>query len=227
MFLVDWVLVRYIAAWVWDFVGRAPESAVGWRWKVGYADEEVVVRVSRGWDVGLGEGWWEGEGEGEVFQDRIMPAVERNLVRAKTGYMMMDKNWDLDFAAMVRAHGLVRAGEVGMAEFRKMVLVYSEVHGWLVWPVWKLDEGCQDEGRRRKIIVFKDKLTAMGKESLFFRWVELIQFETSQPGGFNSARQADALKKAKQLFESQGVDFERFWTEVGGVQGLPGMETVT
>lgn len=72
--------------------------------------------------------------------------------------------------------------------------------------------------------MFKDKLTSMGKENLFFSWVELIQFETSQPGGFTKDRQTRTMGRAKELFEAQGVDFDQFWKEVGGTDGLPGME---
>ena len=63
----------------------------------------------------------------------------------------------------------------------------------------------------------------MGKESLFFRWIELIQYESSQPGGFIPQRQADAVSKAKQLFENAGVDFEEFMHSIGGLDGVPGL----
>ena len=120
---------------------------------------------------------------------------------------MLDKSWDLDYAGMITAHSLVSSGKMNISDFEKTVIVYSETHGWLVWQVYKLDEGNQEDGRK-KLILFKDRLTAIGKENLFFRWIELLQYETSQPGGFTPERQVDAMKKAKQLFESQGVDFD-------------------
>ena len=64
----------------------------------------------------------------------------------------------------------------------------------------------------------------MGKENLFFRWVDLLQYETSRPGGFTEERQAETLGKAKQVFEEQGVDFDELWDEIGGPRGMPGME---
>lgn len=73
-------------------------------------------------------------------------------------------------------------------------------------------------------MAFKDRLTAIGKENLFFRWIELIQYESSQPGGFTPERQQDAVVKAKELFERQGVDFEQFIKDIGGLDGIPGLE---
>ena len=82
----------------------------------------------------------------------------------------------------------------------------------------------QEEEGRRKIVAFKDELTSLGKESLFFRWIELVQFESSQPGGFTPDRQQKTMEKAKEMFESQGVDFDKFWAKIGGMQGMPGMD---
>jgi hypothetical protein len=225
MFFIDFALARFVLAWPLDFfLGGSAGSPVKWRRSVGYQEKEIVVRRSRRWDETLPKNWLDEEADGTVYKERIMPAVDKKWCRDKTSYLMIDKNWDLDFAGMVTAHDLVKQGKATLEDFQKSVIVYSEDHGWLVWPLWKLDEGSEEEARK-KIVVFKDKLTAMGKENLFFRWVELIQFETSQPGGFTPERQAHTMKQAKELFESQGVDFDQFWKEIGGVQGLPGMST--
>lgn len=234
MFLFDWTLLRFIGPWPLDFFFGAPANPTSWRRAVGFQDREVVVRVSRKWDKALLPGWvgdqkCEKEKEG-VFRDRIMPAIEPKWLLAKTGYLMMDKNWDLDFAAMIVAHDLVstsdQTGKLNLDDFRKTVILYSELHGgWLVWAVHKLDAsaaGTQEVGRQ-KIVAFKDRLTAMGKENLFFRWIEIVQYESSQPGGFTPERQAVAMKKAKEAFVGQGVDFERFWKDVGGMEGMPGL----
>jgi hypothetical protein len=63
----------------------------------------------------------------------------------------------------------------------------------------------------------------MGKESLFFRWVELIQYESNAPGGFTQERQIAAAEKVKKMFEDQGVDFEVFEKEIGGMNGMAGV----
>jgi hypothetical protein len=223
MLFIDFTLAKFVLPWPMEFFAGSPGSPVRWRRSVGFQDKEIVVRRSRKWDQTLAKDWLAEDADGTVYKERILPAINKNWVKAKTSYLMMDKNWDLDFAGMVTAHELVKQGKARIDDFQKTVIVYSEDHGWIVWAVWKLDEGSEEEARK-KIVVFKDKLTAMGKEQLFFRWIELIQFETSQPGGFTSERQATTMQQARDLFESQGVDFEQFWNEVGGVEGLPGME---
>jgi len=223
MFFIDFTLAKFVLPWPMEFFAGSPGSPVGWRWSVGFQDQEIVVRRSRRWDQALAKDWLAEDADGTVYKERILPAINKNWVKAKTSYLMMDKSWDLDFAGMVTAHELVKQGKGSLDDFQKTVIAYSKDHGWIVWPVWRLDEGSEEEARK-KIVVFKDKLTAMGKEHLFFRWIELIQFETSQPGGFTPEKQANTMKQARDLFESQGVDFEQFWNEVGGVEGLPGME---
>ena len=227
MFFFDFALVTFVVPWPVDFFLGKPANPCLWRWRVGFRDQEIVVRRSRRWDRKLEKGWLAEEGaEGVVHKERIVPAVDREWVKTKTGYLMMDKSWDLDFAGMLTAHEMVERGKATLEDFQKAVFVHTEDFGWLVWSVWKLDEGAQEEGRQ-KVVLFKDKLTAMGKENLFFQWIELIQFETSQPGGFTAERQEIAMEKARELFEAQGVDFDKFWKEVGGVQGLPGMDNIS
>lgn len=170
----------------------------------------------------------EGENAGEdsmVFRQKVLPAIDRRYVREKTGSLMVDQNWDLDFDAMIKAHELVDKSEIEEIRFEKSVWIFpGEEVGWCVWEVHKLDgEGAEAEGRK-KIMAFKDRLTAIGKENLFFRWIELIQYESSQPGGFTPERQQDAVVKAKELFERQGVDFEQFIKDIGGLDGIPGLE---
>ena len=223
MFFIDFSLAKFVLPWPWEFFIGPVGSPVKWRRSVGFQDEEVVVRRSRRWDQTLPTDWLAEDADGIVYQERIMPAVDKKWIRAKTSYLMMDKSWDLDFAGMVAAHKLIKEGKASLQDFQKTVITHSEEHGWIIWPLWKLDEGAEEEGRK-KVVFFKDKLTAIGKENLFFRWVELIQFETSQPGGFTAERQAKTMKETKELFESHGIDFEKFWEEVGGIQGLPGME---
>lgn len=223
MFFCDWALARFLVPWPYDFFFGSPASPTSWRWKVGFRDQEVVVRMSRRWDRDLPSTWLEEDTDGAVYQERIMPGIDRAWVQAKTGYLMMDKNWDLDFQGMISAHALISEGKASLPDFQKTVIVHSEAHGWLIWPVFKLDEGGHEENRK-KIVAFKDRLTAMGKENLFFRWIELIQYETSQPGGFTPERQAKAMAKAKELFDSQGVDLDELGREIGGIEALPGME---
>ncbi|KAF2236821.1 hypothetical protein EV356DRAFT_442731 [Viridothelium virens] len=230
MFLLDWFLLRIILPWPVTFLLEAPENPVTWRWKCGFRAREIYIRVSRRWGVeelvGEGDGRRAAE-DSPWWKTRVMPAIERGYVRGKTGYLMMDKSWDLDFGAMVRATKAVDAGEVEEERFEKSVWCYGGPQiGWLAWEVWRLDveQGADQEEARKKIVAFKDRLTAMGKESLFFRWIEIVQYESSQQGGFTEQRQAEAVRQARELFQAQGVDFDDFVGEMGGKEGLPGME---
>ncbi|KAF2731809.1 hypothetical protein EJ04DRAFT_544956 [Polyplosphaeria fusca] len=230
-FLADWFLYAIVGPWPWSFFFESPGNPASWRMAVGFRDEEVYVRVSRKWGAKelLGEaegGTGRAGGESPFFKTRVLPAVEERKMREKTGYLMMDSSWDLDFAGMVIATELLDKKELQKDFFRKSVFVWvgAEDSGqWAVWDCWKLDEGSETEARQ-KIMLFKDRLTAMGKENLFFKWVELVQYESSAPGGFTHERQVETAEKAKKIFSDQGVDFEEFIKEIGGLQGMPGME---
>lgn len=224
-FLVDYALAVYLLPWPRDFFMGSPASPTRWRWNVRFEDKEIVVRKSRRWDKSLAPDWLEQNNtDSPIYAERIMPAIQRDWVAKKTGYLMMDKHWDLDYPAMISAHALVAQSKAPLSDFQNTVAVYSpRLSQWLIWPVHQHDEGGQEEGRRR-IVAFKDKLTAMGKENLFFKWIELIQFESTQPAGSTSERQRGVMERARELFEKQGVDFERFWGEIGGAAGMPGLE---
>ncbi len=205
MFAGDFLLFRFVGMWPWEFfLGKGEEaSPVGWRRWCNFRDVEVVVRRSRRWDVALfakegsGEGDMRGEVEkmdgvkeewlqegrqGKLFKERVLPAVDRDWVKNKTSYQMLDQNWDLYFSGMIEAQALVDAGKNKVDDFRTSVLVHTEKWGWLIWEVWReQEEGAGDEGTK-KLQLVKNKLTAMGKENLFFRWIEIVQSETSQTG---------------------------------------------
>ncbi|KNG49473.1 hypothetical protein DDE82_004937 [Stemphylium lycopersici] len=229
MFLFDFILFRIVGPWPWSFFIEQPGNPVSWRWNVGFRNEEVYVRVSRGWGAKdlLGEaegGSGRAGSDNPFFKTRILPAVDKKRLKEKTGYMLMDADFDLDFFGMVAATQLLDRKDITLDHLRKSVFVYvgdpeAENGQWAVWECSKLDEGSETEARE-KVIAFKDKLTAMGKESLFFRWVELIQYESNAPGGFTPEKQAAAAEKVKKMFEEQGVDFDEFSKEIGGMDGM-------
>ncbi len=242
MFLGDFILLRFVGMWPWAFfLGQGGmASPIGWRRWVGFQDVEIVVRRSRRWDVslfmkedgteefirGVKEEWLEQGKEGKVFRERVAPAVEKQWLRNKTSYMMLDKSWDLFFTGMLKAHALVDEGQNKLEDFKASLLVHSERSGWLTWEVWKEHEdGTEDDGTR-KLQLIKDKLTKMGKENLFFRWIEVVQSETSQPGPFTIEKQKKAIGKIKEEFEARRIDFDEFWDDVGGVESMPGMEVI-
>jgi len=223
VFLMDWMLATVVAPWPYSFFAESPANPVSWRFSVGFRDAEVYVRQSRGWGADDLLGSAKAGAESPFFKTRILPAVDRRRLIEKTGYLLMDKNFDLDFAAMVTATQLVDTKRLDLDQLRTSVFVCLPDAKWLVWNCGKLDDDA-DTVAREKIILFKDSLTRMGKESLFFAWVELVQYESSAPGGFTPERQQQTVDKARRLFEKEGVDFDHFVNHIGGLKGLPGMD---
>lgn len=217
---LDYLLVTMFLSWPINFI----KGPVRWRRAVGFREREIIVRRShRSWSKNLERNKW--IREDEARRDKIVAAVTPERV-GKTGYLLVDEDWNLDYAAMVRAHALVdrtrRGDGVQLDEFRTAVLVNTDADGWLIWRVGdeNTPAGQERSVQRDQIIAFKEKLTEMGKEDLFLRWVELIQWESSQPGGFTAERQRSAMLQAKQMFEDENVDFSRFWDDMGGMAQL-------
>lgn len=228
MFFFDFALVRFVAVWPRDFFWGAPAGPMRWRREVGFCKREVVVRRSRRWGDALVADDEEVLGEGNIgaraFEERVIPGMDAAWVRGRSGMAMLDKNWDLWFRGMMDAHSLVRKEKLRVEDFGgRMVAVHTAEKGWLVWQVEEDDAGGPAQ---RKIQLVKARLEALGKESLFWNWVELVQFETDQAkqGDYitGSAR-AEVMKRGKQLFEAHGVDFDDFWRDVGGLEDMPGM----
>jgi hypothetical protein len=232
-FLIDYVLVTIIWKWPISFFFEGPHNPVSWRWKIGFRKEEILVRISRTWDgADLVSGNKKG-GESPFFRTRILPALDAELM-LKTGYVMMNADWDLDFGVMVEAAKLVDKKTLDLEDLDRRVLVWQPLGTtdgqWLMWdeknygkektaeiarPTEPEPAGTA-EGRQ-KIMQIQDRLRSMGKEALFYKWVELIQYESTRPGGFSKERQAEAGAKVQALFEEHGVDFEEFEKSVGGI----------
>lgn len=222
---IDYFLVTLFLSWPFNFV----LGPVRWRRAVGFRDREIIVRRSASsWSKNLERNKW--MRDNEAMRDKIVAAVTPERI-GKTGYLLVDADWNLDYDAMICAHRLVdriaKGDGVQLDEFRTAVLVYTDTDGWLIWRVEdeNTPAGRQRSEQRDQILAYKDKLTEMGKEDLFFRWVEMVQWESSQPGGFTPARQKSAMLQAKQMFEEEGVNFSGFWDDLGGMEGIDLDET--
>lgn len=222
--------MTYIILWPWPRAFFGPnenENPVAWRFSIGFRDQEITIRRSRKWDELLGDVVVEGgeatEG-GRLFLKNVRAATSRAFMHAKTGYSLLDRNWDLDWRLMILSTQMVDKKEMTIDDFKTTVLVHSELYGWVIFDAQATTESKKEDEGRKKITAFKNELTAMGKENLFFRWIELIQFESSQPEGNGQEWQSRAMAKAKELFESQGVDYEAFLAKIGGMEGMPGMD---
>ena len=229
MLAFDYFLYAIVWPWPVSFFAESPANPLLWRWHVGFRADEIYVRVSRGWGAEdllppARSSTTKAGGESPFFKVRILPAVDRTFMQ-KTGYLMMGKDWDLDFAAIIEATELVDKKTIALADLEKKVVVWSgnpdgSSGKWAVWDIHRLDEGAEDDSRR-KIVEFRDRLVAMGKETLFFRWVEIIQYESTRPEGFSEER---AASQVAELFAEHGVDFEEFARSVGGLGAMSSVQ---
>ncbi|KAH7325072.1 hypothetical protein B0I35DRAFT_425550 [Stachybotrys elegans] len=212
VFLVDFLLFVFVWPWPVEFtMGRRHGNPTRWRWNVGFQDKEIYVRRSRDWDTVIGDYLEDGDGH-KILTTYIKTATAPLLQEQKTGYLLMNGQWDLDWAAMVLAHRLVDKKEVALEAFKNAVLMYHEDHGWLCYDLG-ISASVEEDTKRRQVFAFRDALTALGKEDLFYRWVEIVQFESTQPGGFGPEKQEAAAQKIRDLFEAGGVNFDELWKE--------------
>jgi hypothetical protein len=224
LLLGDYILFSLLGSWPRDFFFGSEESRYGspskWRWNLGFRDKEIIVRSSKKWDENLVPNW--ALDDELTLKYKIMPAVQKEKL-VKSGFLLLDKDWDLDFTAMLNAHRLVDAGKLKLDDFEKAVLVYHQpIKSWMIWEIGR-EEMPKTAEQRDTLLKFRDKLTAIGHEDLFYRWVELVQYESTMPGGFTEGRQATAMREARRMFTEAGVDFAKFWMEIGGSQGMPGL----
>ena len=231
LLMVDYAIFGLLGSWPWQFLfGNKLNRYTGplsWRWTLGIRDTEVIVRRSRQWDTTLGfedeEGKkWSSDDE-LTLKLKIEPAM-RDALMSKTGYLLLDKDWDLDFEAMIDTHQLVEENVLDFKDVDQIVLVHYQKQ-WLIWRTKPTEEGARvDSIADSKLRTFKDKLTQQGQEGVFYRWIEIVQYESSLPGGFTQGRQAEAMRELRRLLEERRVDYAKFWEEIGGQKGVPGLE---
>jgi len=219
-FILDLCLVIFVWPWPVEFCFARGGSPVSWRWAVGFRDKEIYVRRSREWDRHV-QSMLDNTNERNLLLSRIRLATSPMLIQDKTGYLTMNGDWDLDWGAMVHATALVDDKKMSLDDFRTLVLVHSDKYGWICQELFA-GESPQEDQRRRQIFAFREALASMDKEDVFFRWIELVQFEASRPGGIGP-KQEEVADKVKQLFTSNGIEFESFWRDAMAAQGLPTM----
>ncbi|KAK1766505.1 hypothetical protein QBC33DRAFT_473722 [Phialemonium atrogriseum] len=221
-FLLDFCLVIFVWPWPAEFaLGRTHGNPVRWRWNVGFRDQEIYVRRSRSWGQHVGDVLANAEGR-NALMTYVRLATSPMLLQEKTGYLTMNGEWDLDWAAMVKAHALVDDKAIALDAFRTLVLIHHREFGWLCIDM-NLGGNPKEEDRRRQVFAFRDALAAVGKEDLFFRWIEIVQFEASQPGGFGEEKQVEVAQRIRDLFQANGLDFDEFWRESVGSEASAGL----
>lgn len=224
-FLLDFMLFVFVWPWPVEFCfGRPHGSPVAWRWGAGFRDREIYVRRSRPtWDRDLKQSVKGTNAQARsLLMHNVGEATSPMLVNEKTGYLTMNNEWDLDWAAMVLATKLVDKKAIALDAFKLSVFMHHEDYGWVSLDM-KASDDAQNDARRTQVFAFRDALAAVGKEDLFYRWIEIVQFESTQPGGFGPEKQVEAARKIRELFSEQGIDFDEFWKESVGSDGLANM----
>lgn len=226
IFVIDLAIYAFVVAWPWNFFVGTPDtgSPLAWRWGAGFRDKDIIVRRSKRWVEELQDVLVEGGSGQQTLFPIVWRAVDSVYMNEKTGYLMLNNEWDLDWTGMRIATDLVDTKLLTLDDFKTSIYVHTEQFGWLTIETMAASGSAKEEEGRKKIVAFKDELTAMGKENLFFKWIELVQFESTGPQGFGPEQQASTMKKARDMFEAQGVDFDAFWKKIGGMEGLPGMD---
>lgn len=205
---------------------------MSWRQTVAFQDTEVVVRRSRDWDQKVlkpgSDAISDAKSEArEIFDEAVRHATSLEVMggnegmERKTGYALMDREWDLDWQCMIDAHSLIDGKYIPVEAFKTKVLIYSEAYGWVQWT-----DGIQDDGgqvEQAKIVRFKNIWTGMGKESLFFRWIEIVG-ESGTVEWSEEARKAELRIRARRMIKDEGLDFDAVLEAIGGWNGWPGLE---
>ncbi|KAI1826394.1 hypothetical protein F4861DRAFT_498166 [Xylaria intraflava] len=226
-FMLDMSLFIFLWPWPIEFCfGQHHGNPVAWRRAIGFRSREIVVRRSRKWKEATGDVVNDGEDGTNVarsfFLARIYAATTPMVLGEKTGYVLMDNDWDLDWAAMVDATTMVDKKMAAIEAFTLVILLFQEEWGWLCVDL-KAEAAAQEDDRRRQVFAFRDALIAVGKEDLFYRWIEIVQFESSQPGGFGPEKQEHAALQIRELFSKEGVDFDQFWKDSVGTDSAMGI----
>ncbi|KAJ8607730.1 hypothetical protein MRB53_040118 [Persea americana] len=102
-----------------------------------------------------------------------------------------------------------QAGDVEVSGFRDdgFLSIRRAWGGWL-GSFEERDQAAKEDDARRRIVTFKDVLTAMGKEGLFFRWIELLQYESSPAWGLHACEEGEDHGEGKGAAAGSGGDFE-------------------
>lgn len=232
LMMTDYALFWLLGSWPREFfLGSLTSRFVGplgWKMNIGFQEQEIVVRKGRRWDSSLLEGTQESQRSWNVDDElTIKVKVEAAMRRAytsKTALSLLDRDWDLDYHAMSDAQELIAEGKINLRDLHELGLVYYHKQ-WLVWHVHEAHEvPLSDLAADEKVRTFRDHCTGLGLEDVFFRWIEIIQYETNQPGGFSPGKRGEALRTLREMVADKGVDYGDFLTAVGGPQNFPGFD---
>lgn len=237
---LDYVIFGFIGRWPWEFLfgdrhGRYV-GGVGWKWHVGFNRAlEPVVRRGRKWDVPIlatekerkkqrkPEKSWSKEEELLVYT-KCSEAL-RKINTSKNALSLLDRDWDLDYCAMVDATELLDQGSIKIADLDHVVLVPWNGR-WFCWyPHRTTDTGVTPAAAEQdaQLERFKKLLIELGCEDVFYRWIEIIQYETNQPGAMTSKKKHEAEQELRRMLRDRKRDDEAFVASIGGANAIPGL----
>src|SRR6202012_2493169 len=135
LLMIDYTLFVLIGSWPKEFVFGSRllrfTGPLQWRRTLGFKDTEIIVRRGRKWDTPLLTAdtpdqvkTWKVDEE-LTIKVKVDPAM-RPAYLAKTGYLLLDKDWDLDFKAMLDAHRLAEKGTIQLQDLENLALVYYQ-----------------------------------------------------------------------------------------------------
>ncbi|KAL8679464.1 MAG: hypothetical protein Q9186_004240 [Xanthomendoza sp. 1 TL-2023] len=177
-------------------------------------------------------------------------AIGETHLKSKNALLLTNKHWSLYFRGMLHAHSLLHPPQFNniCADLANgpIICIFKDDDNanadeddkgqWFInrprehhHTRLRKKEANDDDGGK-KLRAFKDLLTAMGREGLFFRWVEVMQYE-SHSSSFEQRREKDGeesyrtrvVKASRELFAGQGVSWDEVIDGIGGVDGLFGM----
>ncbi|RMZ77290.1 hypothetical protein DV737_g4462, partial [Chaetothyriales sp. CBS 132003] len=264
LLFADYALFSLLGSWPREFLfGSAASRFAGpveWRWTLGFRDVEVIRKSSEKERTVP----WTSD-EISTLKFKTGPAMAPSKL-SKTGSLLLDKDYDLDFRAILDAHRLAVVNEsspstseerprLNLNDIDGCVFVYYGAQ-WLIWRPnsdTNTPGGTTGAARREakesattpqtdtqaqapddpKVERFKQALIDLKCRNVFYRWIEIVQFETSRPGRERSGdarrgviideqQRRKALAELKMLLEAKGVSLDTVLTDIGGVQELPG-----
>jgi len=143
LLMLDYSIFALIGSWPREFLfGSKASRFVGpWEWRrtIGFRETEIIVRRGRKWDTPLLTGENPDQMKTWTIDDeltiklKVDPAMRTSYI-GKTGYLLLDKDWDLDFKGILDAQKLVQKGTIQLKDLENLALVYYQKQ-WLVWQV--------------------------------------------------------------------------------------------
>ena len=132
---------------------------------------------------------------------------------------------------MITAHELIKTKDIQLEDFEQPTAYLFYQGQWVAWRLpsttsqsRKGINGSLAGSESPQMKRFHDKMKSLGCEDIFYRWIELVQFESSGPGGMKEKGKERALKELDTLLTEKGVETNKFLEEMGGSKNLPGMD---